>query len=381
MLISVIVPIYHGKKYLPSLIQLIEKCKCAAGNEVDVELILSNDAPEEKLEEYTSNIITINVLNTNINRGVQGARIEGIAQCNGEYILMLDQDDLIAEDYLKSQIENLEKKHGDASICKAINEKKPLYDTQNSFEGINKLEEVLKRDVCIVSPGQVLMKKSAVSNVWKTHIMEKRGADDWLLWICMLAEGKKFVLNDSILFEHIENGFNTSLNSYRMMQSDYEMLKILKETKTLSNEQLAIFENSINEFEKKRIQILDRFRKMFFTYDTWMRINTSGNSISEYLRKIGKTNICVYGIGYIGKALVRELKAEGINVLKAFDRNADYIEDIGVEISSQVEPVNNAEMVIVTLVENTEGICSVLLDTMGIPVITINGLFEDIQNS
>lgn len=381
MIISVIVPIYHGKQYIPGIIQLIERCKTEVGDTIDVELVLSNDVPEDPLKPYTSNMIKITVLNTDVNRGMQGARIEGIERCCGEYVLMLDQDDLIAENYLKSQIENIEKKHGDATICKAINEKKPVYDTQNLFEGINCLEEVLRRNVCIISPGQVLMKKSAISDVWKKHIMKNRGADDWLLWICMLAEGKKFVLNEDILFEHIENGLNTSLNSYKMIQSDYEMLEILRETKTLSNEQLLIFEKSVNEFEKKRIELLDKFRKMFFVYDSWMKMNRNGKSIAEYLKRIDKTNICVYGVGYIGKALIDELKINGINIIKAFDRNADYIEDIGVKISKEIKSVENADLMIVTLVEKEHDLCTFLENQLKINVLTINKLLEEVQNS
>lgn len=381
MLTSVIVPIYHGKQYIPALIQQIEQCKFIAGDAVEVELILFNDAPDESLGEYSSEIITVRVFNTTVNRGMQGARIEGIAQCSGEYVLMLDQDDRISEEYLKSQINTLKEKGGDACVCKVINENKPVYDTQTPFEGINDLEKVLRRGVCIISPGQVLMRKSAISEVWKTHILENRGADDWLLWICMLAEGKKFVLNDNTLFEHVENGFNMSLNSYKMMQSDYEMLEILKKAKVLSDEQLCVFEKTVEDFEKRRIQILDRFRRMFFTYEAWMEVNRSGKSISGYLKSIGKTKICVYGVGYLGKSLVKELRVSGINVMMAFDRNADYIEDVGVEIKSEIMPVADAEMVIVTLVDNTESLCLSLADKMGIPIVTINELLQDIQNS
>ena len=381
MLISVIVPIYHGKEYIPGLIKLIENCKKELGDVSDVELVLSNDAPDDKIDSYDSDLISIYVLNTSVNRGMQGARIEGIRQCKGEYILMLDQDDWIAEDYLKSQLKELVEKKGDACVCRAISENKPAYDSQHPFEKINDLEYTLRAGVCILSPGQVLMKKSVISNVWKTHLMENRGADDWLLWICMLAEGVKFVLNEDILFEHIENGRNVSLNSIRMIRSDYEMIKILKDTHTLSDSQLAVFEDSVEKFEIGRIQLLDKFRKMFFLCDTWMKLNRSGKTISQYLKKNNKMNICIYGVGYIGKALFEELKMNNINVIGAFDRNAEYIEDIGIKISSQVVPIDDAELVIVTMVENTSELCTCLLEKMGIPVITISELLNEVEKS
>lgn len=374
--ISVIVPVYHGKKYMKELIAQIEYCKEKAGDEVEIELVLSNDAPDDKLDSYVSESISIRVLNTNENRGMQGARIEGIRQCIGEYVLMLDQDDFISEDYFKSQLKTILEMDGDVCVCRAKSENKLAYNAQRPFEKINDLDYALRAGVCILSPGQVLMKKNLISKVWMTHILENRGADDWLLWICMLAEGVKFVLNDDVLYEHIENGSNTSLNTVRMMRSDYEIVKILKDTHTLSDEQIHVFEDTINRFEMERIQLLDKFKKMFFVYDEWMKLNRCGKTIPDYLRKIGKTNVCVYGIGYIGKALVEELKLCNINVICAFDRNADYIDDIGVEIKKDIEAVDEVELVIVTLVENMDELCASLKDKMGVSVVTISKLLE-----
>lgn len=378
--ISVIVPVYHGKKYIKKLINQIEQCKKKAGNEVTVELVLSNDAPDDKLDNYISDLISICVLNTNENRGMQGARIKGIQKCKGEYVLMLDQDDLISEDYFKSQLKTIFEKDGDVCVCRAKSENKLAYNVQRPFEIINDLDYALKAGVCILSPGQVLMKKSVISKVWMTHLLEKRGADDWLLWICMLAEGVKFVLNDDVLYEHVDNGANTSLNTVRMMQSDYEMVKILKDTHTLCDEQIRIFENTIKRFEIERIQLLDKFKKMFFVYDEWMKLNRCGKTIPDYLRKIGKTNVCIYGIGYIGKALVEELMACNINVLCAFDRNADYIDDIGIEIRKDIEVIAGVELVIVTLVENMEELCASMYNKMSVPIVTIGKLLEDMQS-
>lgn len=379
MQISIIVPIYHGKVYIQRLIEIAENCKRSLGNMADVELVLSNDAPGDELEDCFSDVISIKVLNTSVNRGMQGARIVGIEQCLGEYILMLDQDDLITEDCLKSQLENVLAKNGDASICKAISEKKPVYDSQFPFEKINNLEYALEVGPCIISPGQVLLKKNAISEVWKKNILEHRGADDWLLWICMLAEGKSFVLNDEVLYEHVEDGTNASWNTVKMMASDDEILQILKKENVLSKEQYDIFEKSVKQAETKRIQILDKFRKMFFVYDEWLRLSRRGETISDFLQSKGIYNVCVYGVGYLGKALIEDLKCTDGNVICAFDRNAEYIEDVGVPVYNRVQYMENAEILIVTLVDNVDELCRNWADIMGIPVITFSDLLNDMR--
>ena len=74
--VSIIVPIYQGKKYIPKLIKMAEMCQEKAQNQQGIELILSNDDPHEKIEESLfSDTITIHILNTEINRGIQAARI------------------------------------------------------------------------------------------------------------------------------------------------------------------------------------------------------------------------------------------------------------------------------------------------------------------
>ena len=63
--VSIIVPIYQGKKYIQKLIKMAEICQEKTQNQVKIELILSNDDPYEKLEESLfSDTITIHILNT-----------------------------------------------------------------------------------------------------------------------------------------------------------------------------------------------------------------------------------------------------------------------------------------------------------------------------
>lgn len=50
MKLSVIVPVYQGKKYILNLIKMIEAAIDKLGDIVAVEMILSNDDPEDIIE-------------------------------------------------------------------------------------------------------------------------------------------------------------------------------------------------------------------------------------------------------------------------------------------------------------------------------------------
>lgn len=110
--ISIIIPIYKGKKYIKKQILQIEDS--AREVKMNLELVLVNDFPEEPLDEgVSSDKIRIAVIQTDTNRGIQGARVTGLNSARGKYVLFLDQDDIISPDYFKSQLESI----GDADVC------------------------------------------------------------------------------------------------------------------------------------------------------------------------------------------------------------------------------------------------------------------------
>jgi len=377
--VSVIVPIYHGRKYIPDIIRQLEKCRRKMAVEMQLELLFISDDPDECLEDFRSDLIEIKVFNTTVNRGIQAARIKGIGLSRGGYILMLDQDDKISECFMESQLKNIMEHDADASVCRAIRENRPVYDSQVIFENVTDLDFTLEKGCFIASPGQVLIKKSAVPAVWKENILQKNGADDWMLWICMLSEGKKFVLNDDILYEHVETGVNASWDTIRMHESEMELCGILERAGALSDTQMDTLKKTVNDKWLTQIRLLDKFRKIFCLYDKWMALNVQGKNISRYLGEKGIHKVCVYGVGYIGKMLINELNHTGITVLCAFDRNAEYLDRIGAKVLKQAEPVENAGLYIVTLVEDYEKFCGELADKVNAPVIPIADLLEKIE--
>lgn len=115
---TVITPLYHGKKYIPAIISRLLACACASP-EIEIELVLSNDSPEEFLEEnLSSDAVTIKVLNTDKNRGIHGARVRGLLNGTGDYIVFLDQDDRILPEYFNGQLSAMG--FADAVVCNAL---------------------------------------------------------------------------------------------------------------------------------------------------------------------------------------------------------------------------------------------------------------------
>lgn len=99
-LVSVVVPVYNGARYLREAID------SALGQTYSpIEVVVVDDGSTDKsprlLSEYADRIILLR----QPNRGVAVARNTGIARCTGEFIAFLDQDDLWQPTKIEKQIQ------------------------------------------------------------------------------------------------------------------------------------------------------------------------------------------------------------------------------------------------------------------------------------
>ena len=353
MKVSIISPIYKGKKFIQPLIEQVETCKKIAGDDVEVELVLSNDYPEEPLEVYKSELITIVVLNAECNGGIQVARIRGLECATGDYITFLDQDDILFPEYIKSQLESIGE--ADAVVCRCINEGKLSYNVSAPFEKMITREYMLTQGDPIVSTGSVLIRNDSIPVTWKENILKVSGADDYFLWICMLAEGCVFALNQKVLFEHVVNGMNTSLNTYRMFESEHEMFESIKRIALFKGEELQM----INSLEKaiyiRQLKLLDKFRLMFFSLNNILSMQESGVTLERILMNDGISNLAIYGAGYLGKRVFGILKDTNINVECFVDQNAAYL-DVPISVCLKDNIPTIVDGILITMLQDTGGI-------------------------
>lgn len=379
MTVSVIVPLYHGKKYIKAMTAQLEECAEQLEERCRIELVLSNDAPEDVIGEadcQNRKRITVTVLNTEVNRGIQKARVRGLEQSHGEYVLFLDQDDKIAPSYFKSQLDRIG--DCDAVVCRAVHEGRPFYNAVMVFEEAITRKYMLEKGCGIVSPGQVLIRKTSVSEIWKKNFIRSHGADDWLLWLCMFGEGKQFALNQETLYEHVVHGANAAIHTERMLKSEHEVYQILKESKIYSVEEMSRFADTIARIKTNRLALMDKFKKMFFVYNTWIALENQGKVIGDFLRNKHYRTAAIYGYGHLGRQLLGRLQKEEIEVSYLADQNAAYIEE-GIPAYTLGDELPETDVVIVTLVENEEKVVQMLREKTKAYIWTIKQLLSAME--
>lgn len=105
--VSVIMAVYNGEKYLKECIDSILNQTFS-----DFEFIIINDGSTDKTEEIVKNAMKkdkrIKLISNKENRGRAVARNQGLKIANGEYIAVIDSDDIALPQRLEKQVKFLD---------------------------------------------------------------------------------------------------------------------------------------------------------------------------------------------------------------------------------------------------------------------------------
>ena len=374
MKISIIVPIYKGKKYVPKMISQLEECQKQLPKEVSLELVLSNDDPEEDVDfSDVQTGLDVVVLNTDVNNGIHGARVRGLQHAKGQYILFLDQDDKITNNYFKSQLAILGE--DDAVVCGCIHENRIFYNEFRPMRSVIKKEKMIGEYNHIVSPGQVLIRKDAIPQAWGKNVLTINGADDWFLWILLFSSNRKIVINEEVLFEHVVERNNASFNTWRMYSSENEVLEIIKKNRLLPQNEIALLQNAINNMLYLYLNDLDKMKKQFYICNQWIARIYEKCGVGEKLGEEGIHSIAIYGCNEIARNLNKALETQGFEVLYFIDKNAKYINEIK-PVYSLEDKLRPVDMIIIALVQHEEEIKLELENIGCTKVMTINEILS-----
>ncbi len=143
--ISIIVPIYKVEEYLPRCIDSI-----LAQTFTDFELILVDDGSPDNCgkicDEYAEKDARIRVIHKE-NGGLSDARNAGIEASCGEYLMFVDSDDWVDENYAYNMLENILSTESDIAIC-GLNCAYPSGEIKHISTTIDKDEIITPYEAC-----------------------------------------------------------------------------------------------------------------------------------------------------------------------------------------------------------------------------------------
>lgn len=231
MVLSIIVPLYKGEKYVLNIVNMCEKACEVAEISNDAEIIFVNDYPEEKINIVNSSIKTI-VIKNNQNEGIHRSRVVGLEAASGEYVHFLDQDDRISEEFYISTLPYAKNKdvvvtNGIVELTEKGSDIKKIYRNRFDMRMVKHRLAYVLLDNRILSPGHCIIRKRGIPSEWCKETLRENGADDFLLWNLLLKNKCSFEYVDKTIYTHINTGNNSSSDESMMLRSLTESVKIL----------------------------------------------------------------------------------------------------------------------------------------------------------
>ena len=181
-LISIIMPVYNGEKYLKDALDSVLKQSFS-----DFEVICiddgSTDTSHEILTNYATQESRIKIIHQK-NKGVIEARNNGVKQAKGTFIYFLDSDDIIDEKLLEKSYNAITAGKGDIITCRVM-----IFGRENKEMPLKKPTKInMARGNCLVNA--TLLRKSLFDKTGGFDRAFREGLEDYDLWCHMIYRQK-----------------------------------------------------------------------------------------------------------------------------------------------------------------------------------------------
>lgn len=197
-LVSVVMPAYGAEAYIEAAIASVQ-----AQTHENWELLVMDDCSPDGCariaEAMAAKDSRIRLIRNEKNMGVARTRNRGLDLCRGDYVALLDSDDLWRPEKLEKQLALAKKEQADIIYC--------------SYAIID--EHGKQKCADYIVPAQTNLKKLLVKNVISCSavMLEKQTAqafrfptdyyhEDFALWLDMLRSGKKAVGQQEVLGDY-----------------------------------------------------------------------------------------------------------------------------------------------------------------------------------
>ncbi|MDH5190211.1 MAG: glycosyltransferase [Gammaproteobacteria bacterium] len=239
-LVSVIMPVYNGEKYLKEAIESI-----LGQTYKNIEFIIINDGSKDRsihiINEYIKRDERVTVIDRG-NKGLLKSLDEGILRSKGEYIARMDADDVSYATRIEEQCSILYKNR-DIDIVGCHFEK---IDANGNKIGIE-ISPVEKDDILFkltysvpFAHASVMIRRSVFDKYLYSTVGEWCAAEDYALWVAAYIPHNYFNI-DKVLFK------------YRCHASSFsysKQIKLFSDANQLSN-------NFYNRFKREYFNIID----------------------------------------------------------------------------------------------------------------------------
>lgn len=280
MKLTVFMPVYNRENYLKDSISSVLNQDFE-----DFELLIIDDGSTDKSIEIIKSFKDnrIRLLKNETNKGVVFTRNRGLEEARGEYILLLDSDDIALPGRLRKQVEFMDLKP-DASIitsgCISVysNGKQVV---RNIIEDEELIEAMMIFKNCVVTTSSIINK----SKTYDKGIMYRDGffyGEDYAFAVDALKYGKIYGQNEKLaLYKISSEGSITSTVGKRRKEITENIMFYIRKTHLENNEIYLTDHQTMNICEVTAQPVLVKYDNMIEFLNTLEEIRIQNKKFNK----------------------------------------------------------------------------------------------------
>ena len=250
MKVSIVVPVYNAEAYIAEMLKSILNQTYQ-----DYEVVLVDDKSTDRSVEIIQGIADsrIKLFHNKENSGIAYTRNKAIELANGDYIALMDDDDIAPPYRIEKEVHFLDE-NVDIDIvgghCRFIDEDGKMIPNKqwNVFQNPNYIKAYLLLDDAIPNGSAMIRRKFIESHTlrYQDHMC---GAEDYRFWVESSLVGKIANIDEILLYWRI--GHNNE--SKRVHES-----KTVERNQVLKDIRKYAFEKNGIHLESKQLEILNQ---------------------------------------------------------------------------------------------------------------------------
>lgn len=201
-LVTVILPVHNAAAFVRSAIESILQQTFPG-----FELLIINDGSTDHSAEVIAAIKDPRIvyINNERNIGLIASLNKGIQLAKGKYIARMDADDLSLRERLQQQVAKMESDPGIAVLASFVDfinadgEVTGSWNTDRQAVSENEIRALMMKTNCIAHPSVMIRSEIARNYLYSE---KQKGAEDWDLWMRVLADGKRIAKLPEVLLHY-----------------------------------------------------------------------------------------------------------------------------------------------------------------------------------
>lgn len=219
-MISVVVPVFRTEAYIEDCVRSLCAQTCR-----DFEVILVDDGSPDQSAALAEAVLRQSETRYRIirteNRGVSAARNTGLQAAEGEWVVMIDSDDVVSPEFLATYVrmmrgeEDCDVLSTGFSVCQAANEAFETADlaATRRLSPEEAQRAFFDRDVRFLLPTLLLRRSFLKENEIAFDEAVRYSEDVQFIWRCLAYNRRPLLHNPAVLYQYILHGNSTMTGS------------------------------------------------------------------------------------------------------------------------------------------------------------------------